>query len=411
MRAAKREEAARKLLPQGLAIGAASTSATTIIGAPSSSPSSRAIARPVKAAVEILEQQQPVVITAELSRKEAPPEENERARALLNKAVESGLKLEETLREPESLTSDSIEKNGKVNWKFREKKQGPIADLDFEKHDDCKNSPVTKSSLESMQIPVTVGKSSSSTAAPVTVIVAEELPSTATTASSLGKQADRSLILAVESSSLAQKKETSLPSDGWKFKRKKERPRDGFECLPGRQRDHTPPGNEFQRKEKSGGGGGILCSPPKKTKKMMASTGATSTVEREPGRGPAVSGSLRRRLGGSPPSEEAGGDRAPSGEEAESPAMGSEGSPCRRRNDAPPGKEVIERRQPEVEPSPKNEKKKSTAASGWPPFIRSDCLPPGKGVARKMEGGGGFAPPSTLGRPPKEGPVRWGRSA
>ncbi|CAL1379354.1 unnamed protein product [Linum trigynum] len=46
MRAAKREEAARKLLPQGLAIGATSTSATTIIGAPSSSPSSRAVALP-----------------------------------------------------------------------------------------------------------------------------------------------------------------------------------------------------------------------------------------------------------------------------------------------------------------------------------------------------------------------------
>ncbi|CAL1412068.1 unnamed protein product [Linum trigynum] len=73
MRAAKREDAARKLLPQGLAIGATSTSATTIIGAPSSSASSRAVARPVKAVVEILEQQQPVVITAELSRKEAPP--------------------------------------------------------------------------------------------------------------------------------------------------------------------------------------------------------------------------------------------------------------------------------------------------------------------------------------------------
>ncbi|CAL1405777.1 unnamed protein product [Linum trigynum] len=55
----------------------------------------------------------------------APLEENERARSLVNRVVESGRKLEETFRELESLTSDSIEKNGKVNWKSMKKKPGP----------------------------------------------------------------------------------------------------------------------------------------------------------------------------------------------------------------------------------------------------------------------------------------------
>ncbi|CAL1389589.1 unnamed protein product [Linum trigynum] len=53
----------------------------------------------------------------------APPEENERACARVNKAVESGLKWERTSKAPESVTSDSIEKNDKANWKYRKKKK------------------------------------------------------------------------------------------------------------------------------------------------------------------------------------------------------------------------------------------------------------------------------------------------
>ncbi|CAL1379353.1 unnamed protein product [Linum trigynum] len=48
--------------------------------------------------------------------------------------------------------------------------------------------------------------------------------------------------------------------------------------------------------------------------------------------------------------------------------------------------------------------------SGWPPCIRSGCSPPGKEVARRMEGSV-FSPPATLSRPPEEGPVCLGRSA